>query len=147
VRLTSSDSTFPKVPPNPISFLCAHSPVTSDRRKKTASSLSVLVHVTAKCAPLGWKSMCRISPGSLNDAIAADGSEDQLDMSAGIWAYLRYPRLLQLARLKHFCSPRPVSLVPPVRKLGQLIYERDHLQRRSGHTDMTIVWARIRSFR
>lgn len=75
---TSSEFTFPNDPPRPMSSLCSHSPVSVDRRKKNASSRNVMVHVTAKCAPLGWKSICRISPGTLNDLTADEGSGDEL---------------------------------------------------------------------
>ena len=131
-RLTSSDSTFPNDPPKPMSCLCAHSPVTSERRKKTASSRNVLVQVTAKWAPLGWKSIWRTSPGSLKDAIAAEGSEDELSRGFEIRTHSRYPRPPPAVRLRHFCTRRLANLDPQVRRLKQLIHERDHLRRKNG---------------
>jgi len=87
--------------------------------------------------------MWRISPGSLNDAIAADGSEDQLGMAGVIWAYLRYPRLPPAARSRRFCTRTLASLDPQARKLEQLSHEQDFLREWSGHTDMTIMWTVI----
>lgn len=92
-------------PPRLTSSRLDHSPVSSDRQKKNASSLDVIVHVTAKCKPLGWKEMCRTSPGSLNDATGLLGSARSACLLRPGWTDWICPKSLRLVRLERLCSP------------------------------------------